>query len=301
MRFWMLSAAIGMAAMAVVAPAFANPVTLTLVGVTPAADTEWTVTRIDKHNKLSSTPTAQASAPTFSGDLAPGQYIVHVSADGESTDQAIIVGSGKTERKIYMHRIDSPSPSSAASAHITMQLLPFSGGSMVREPLEWQVYPYVKGALGDGPLITASHAAVAHFDLPAGAYIVRALYQGTRADLVIPLNSGETFHYTVNLYAGMAHLRSTGKSAAVSWAIARATTNAEGKHELVNEASGSDLTMTLREGDYIALARDGKKWGMQTFSIRAGKTAAITVPMEKAGSPTVAFVPPATKVAQSGN
>jgi hypothetical protein len=132
----------------------------------------------------------------------------------------------------------------------------------------------------------------ASFTLPAGSYVIRAGYKGTQSDLVIPLQAGQSYNYTINLYAGQAKLtavKPTGPTREpVEWKIVREKPGADGKYQLVTTSSESSPQLLLREGNYLVLGRVGDLWGVQPLSIKAGRITTTKVALKRGeGAPIV--------------
>jgi hypothetical protein len=134
--------------------------------------------------------------------------------------------------------------------------------------------------------------ASATFTLPTGSYVVRAIYKGTQADLVIPLAAGQSYSYTINLYAGQAKLtavKPTGPARdAVSWQIVREKPGADGKYQLVTTSSDASPQLLLREGNYLVVGRIGDMWGVQPLAVKAGRITTARVKLQRGdGAPVV--------------
>ena len=128
-----------------------------------------------------------------------------------------------------------------------------------------------RGKPDGGKLVHSVTAPTATFSVPAGGYVVRATYKGTTADLVVPLTPGQSYEYTLNLYAGYAEpaaFHGKNKIAQdVTWQVVRAKPNKKGEHDLVTEQRGAEPKMMLREGKYLVIARYGDMWGKETIDI----------------------------------
>src|SRR5690606_17667263 len=118
-----------------------------------------------------------------------------------------------------------------------------------------EVYQYSRAEPEDRKQVAVARASNQEFVLPEGYYIVRALYDDTKTELVVPVNAGRTYKYTVNLYAGnvgTAAIGADGKTVSdpVAWEIVRATPNAQGELETVTAEVAPSGSFMLREGSY---------------------------------------------------
>src|SRR4029453_7466187 len=122
---------------------------------------------------------------------------------------------------------------------ISIKMITSKGRKPVKEPIQWDMLTYVKGKPGGGELVHSGKAPTATFSVPAGGYVVRATYNGTTADLVVPLKAGQSYDYTLNLYAGYTEPTAfNGKTKImqdVTWQVVRAKPNEKGEYELVTE------------------------------------------------------------------
>ncbi|MBL8707670.1 MAG: hypothetical protein JNL25_00630 [Rhodospirillaceae bacterium] len=258
----------------------------------------WTVVRVDSETgKPETKPTATGKSAQLKTKLEPGQYIVTAMLGKTQARQAILVGEAATTRSIIL---TDPSQKTAKAlagppAQLSINMKLSKGKNPVKDPVHWEVYEYTKGATESGALVMEQKAATGKFTLPPGSYVVRANFQGAQADLVIPLEAGNSFKYTLNLYAGYAKLsavkptklKATDK---VTWQILRQRPNAPGVYEMVASSDKPDPTIMLREGRYLAVARVGPQlWGSEQITILAGETIKKKVNLkEGVGAPEVA-------------
>lgn len=261
----------------------------------------WTVVRVDKETgKPEAKPTVTGKAVALQAKLEPGQYIVTGVLGKTKASQAILVGEKATTRSIIMNEggpkaAAAKKPVAGPPAQISINLKLSKGKKPVKEAVEWEVYEYSKGATESGEKVAAQKAATGVFTLPAGSYVVRARYQGAQADLVIPLAPGNSFKYTLNLYAGYAKLSALkpGKKKVmgdVTWQVLKQHPNKPGVYELVQSSNKPDPTLMLREGRYIAVAKIGDQlWGSESISVLAGETISKKISLkEGVGAPEVA-------------
>ena len=258
----------------------------------------WTVVRIDKETgKPEAKPTVTGKSAQLKTKLEPGQYVVTAVLGQTKATQAILVGESATTRSIIMTEGKKTAAKKADGppAHISINMKLSKGKKPLKEAVHWEVYEYTKGNTESGEMVAEQKAATGVFTLAPGSYVVRAKYQGTEADLVIPLDPGASFKYTLNLYAGyvdLAALKPDKKRATadVKWQVLRQRPNAPGVYELIQSSDKPNPTLMLREGRYLAVARIGDKlWGSEAISVIAGETIKKKVGVkEGVGAPEVA-------------
>jgi hypothetical protein len=242
----------------------------------------WTVTKLDKNGKPVKDPAVQTASPVLKTKLKHGQYQVLGRTKEMSAKQTFTVGQEPVARTVTF-----------GMAEISIKMITSKGRKPVKEPIQWDMLTYVKGKPGGGELIHTVKAPTATFSVPAGGYVVRATYNGTTADLVVPLKAGQSYDYTLNLYAGYAEaVAYNGKKKIaqdVTWQVVRTKPNAKGEYELVAEHTGPQPKMMLREGKYLLIARYGEMWGKEDLSVMAGDVASVKVKLAKdEGMPVIA-------------
>ena len=247
-------------------------------------------------------PTVSSNGPRLTAKLDPGQYVVTATLGKIQATQAILVGKSATTRSLVLAvpgKTGTAVAKKAASgppAMLSINMKLSKGKKPLKEPVLWEVFTYEKGGTDAGQKVTEQKAATGVFSLPGGSYVVRAHFQGTKADLVIPIAAGQSLNYTLNLYAGYVKLtamkskkqKATAKG--LSWQILRQRPNAPGVYELVASSEKTDPTVMLREGRYLAVARLGDKlWGSEPIVVMAGETTNKKVNLkEGVGAPKIA-------------
>lgn len=328
MRFfihWLLAAAFVLSFATRVAAA--TPVSLTAVdrpgGVAVQGGVSWTIVRIDNTTGLpEAKPAATGTSATLETDLPPGHYIVNAEAGAFSTKQAIFVGYSVTRRNIALSTpatVQAPTqasntqasatqatpaaqpaapaaPTSAVAgppARLSISMIASSGNKPIKEAIGWEVFTYQKGSTENGVKVADMSSSVGIFSLPPGSYVIRAHYRETEADLVIPMAPGQSYTYTINLYAGYAKLAAVKAKeiakAGVTWQIVKQRPNAQGQYELVAESKDALPQLLVREGKYLAIARQGDMWGVEPLDIKAGKMNKLKVTLRQGlGAPVIA-------------
>lgn len=237
----------------------------------------WTVTRA---GDAGAQVVATDSAPKTVMNLAPGNYIVTASYGSTVISKEIAIRDAAENHVLNLN-----------SGIVRLKLIPNAGAPAVTGDVTWEVYEYSRGTVEQRKQVTMARAPQHEFILPAGYYIVRALYSDTVSELVVPVDAGHTYKYTVNLYAGevgLSALGANGKTVSepVAWEIVRATPNAQGELETVTADVVPSRVFMLREGSYIARARTGDMVGEAAFEVRAGKTGKVKVQLKPANTET---------------
>jgi hypothetical protein len=241
----------------------------------------WSITQLDKAGKPSSKPAASQSAPIFKGNLPTGHYQVVAQSEGTAVRQTIFVGQSAVSENIVL-----------GIAHLNIQVITAMGRAPLKEPVDWQMFTYQKGKTEGGTLIDKQTAATGIFLVPGGSYVVRAKYKDMTADLVVPLTSGQTYDYIINLYAGYAKFSAVANQQLVkqkvTYQIVRQKPNDAGQYELIAEKVGAAPQAMLREGNYLVIARYGKMWGVEKLAVQSGQTRSVKITVREAvGAPTL--------------
>jgi hypothetical protein len=243
----------------------------------------WTITKLDKNGKPEKKPVVTEKAAVLKTKLKAGQYQVTVKDAKMAAKQTFTVGEAPVVRTIVL-----------GNASVSIKMIMSKGRKPVKEPIEWKLLTYIKGQPGKGEEIDVVKAPTASFTVPAGGYVIRAIYNGVKADLVVPLSAGQSYDYTLNLYAGHAEGSAyAGKKKIaqdVSWQVVREKKNEKGEYELVTQQTGAAPKIMLREGKYVLIARYGNTWGSEKLSITAGEVSSVKINMKEdlSGYPAIA-------------
>ena len=171
------------------------------------------------------------------------------------------------------------------TASVSIKMITSKGRKPVKDPIQWELLTYVKGQPDKGERVDIVTAPTASFTVPAGGYVIRASYNGVTADLVVPLNAGQSYDYTLNLYAGYgegaAYNGKTKIKQDVTWQVVRQKPNEKGEYELVAEHTGPTPKIMLREGKYLLSARYGKMWGSEKLNVTAAEVASVKVKLKE--------------------
>lgn len=310
MRSLILSLAVLVTGLTVVVGLFlstAHAAEVTLLAVEKAGgpevtgDIAWSVVKVNKEtSKPETKPAATGTGARLVTKLDAGQYLVTAKLGKLESSQAILVGKSSTTRSLVLADTTKQSaakkPEAGPSAKLSINMKLSKGKSPIKQPVLWEVYKYKRGATEGGEKVAEQKAAVGQFTLPGGSYVVRAHFKDAKADLVIPIEAGQSLKYTLNMYAGYVKLvalkpkKQKTQAEALSWQILRQRPNAPGVYELVASSAKPDPTMMLREGRYIAVARLGTKlWGSEPIAVTAGETTTKKINLkEGVGAPEVA-------------
>lgn len=243
-------------------------------GVPLTEPVDWTVTKLDKNGKPEKKPVVTETAAVLKAKLKPGQYQVVAKAKSVSAKQTFTVGKTPVLRTVTL-----------GTAEVSIKMITSKGRKPVKEAIKWELLTYVKGEPDKGKLLDTVNAPTASFTVPAGGYVIRATYEGMTADLVVPLKAGQSYDYTLNLYAGYGEGKAyNGKNRImqdVIWKVVREKPNEKGEHDLVAEGKGPEVKFMLREGKYLLIANFGKMWGTEKLNVTAGQNETVRVKVKE--------------------
>jgi len=242
----------------------------------------WTVSKLDKNGKPHKDPSVEETSPVLKTKLKAGHYQVVARTKDMATKQVFTVAKEPVTRTVIF-----------GLAEINIKMITSKGRKPVKDPVQWLMLTYVKGDANKGKEVANVTGPTASFTVPAGGYVVRANYKGVTADLVVPLKAGQSYDYTLNLYAGYgAPSAFKGKEKIqqdVIWRVVREKPNEKGEYQLVTEQHTAEPNIMLREGKYILIAQFGKLWGQEKLYITAGETEKVKITLkEEVGMPIIA-------------
>ena len=243
----------------------------------------WTITKLDNNGKPEKTPVVTESIPVLKTKLKAGQYQVIAKTKKLAAKQTFTVGKTAVSRTIIL-----------GTASVSIKMITSKGRKPVKEDIQWELLTYVKGEPQKGERVDLVTAPTASFTVPAGGYVIRATYKGVKADLVVPLQAGQSYDYTLNLYAGFGEAAAyNGKKKIaqdVNWQVVRQKPNEKGEYELVAQETGPAPKIMLREGKYLLIARYGNMWGSEKLDVTAAEVKSVKVKLkeELAGIPIIA-------------
>ncbi len=216
----------------------------------------WRVFRIDQHNEPQLMAQSGDAAPTLA--LPPGEYVVHVAYGLAGSTRKVLVGSGTTTERV---------PLNAGALSVKGSIL---DQAIPANRLKISVYIPQPGS-SEGRLVTSSLRAGEVLRLPEGTYHVVSSYGDSnsivRADIRVA--SGKTTEANMHHRAATITLKlvsNPGGEARANTAWSVLTPGGD----VIREALGAFPSMTLAEGDYVAIARNGGQVYQSDFKVRSG-------------------------------
>ncbi|MEA2778677.1 MAG: hypothetical protein QOK29_221 [Rhodospirillaceae bacterium] len=255
-----------------------------MAGAKPLRDTiVWTVSQSTADNRPG-TVVATQTAPKAEFSLTPGSYIVTIKDAEAIVNQPLLVGSTPMSKVIPLN-----------VSVVGMKMITSTGAKPIKEPIHWEVFAAALGKPGPDSKIADAVSPTVMFHLTQGYYVVRSHYKDVTSDLVMHVEPGVTYSYTVDLYAANLSARAVNASGKapkgdVTWRVVRSVAEQNGERRLVASNTGAQPDFLVREGQYvvIATAADGTT-GQTPIDIRAGKPHRVTVvlkPAAKTGATT---------------
>lgn len=247
---------------------------IVVTGAKPIKDPiAWTVVRPATEGKPA-VAVARVSKAEPTIKLPPGNYIVEANWNGMRSQREVGLVAGKPSTQLFNFN----------SGAIKMKMILYTGAEVVNKPVQWDIYPHKKGLGGNldpATRVASVNAPQQDFVLPAGQYIIRASYNGTTADLVVPIEAGHTYKYTINLYAANVKFAPVGaKGEDIVWSVFKQKPDAAGNRVLVQTRTGNSPTILLREGNYIVAAQQGSKSGEAMLQVSAGTKPTVKVTLQ---------------------
>jgi hypothetical protein len=199
---------------------------------------------------------SNVAAPVF--PLPPGEYVIHLAYGLAFTTRKVLVGQGTTTERV---------PLAAGALSVRGSIL---DQSIPANRLQVSVFIPQPGN-SEGQLVTSTMRPGEVLRLPEGTYHVVSSYGDSnsivRAD--IRINSGKTTE------ANMRHRAATITLKLVSRAGGEARANTAWSvltpgGDVIREALGAFPSMTLLEGDYLAIARNDGRVFQGEFKVRTG-------------------------------
>jgi hypothetical protein len=241
---------------------------------------EWTITKASKDATKPAEALVKQKGPTVTTLLAPGDYIVTAKLGFQEVSEPLAVGPGKpTHRTIDLK-----------AGYLHLSMVPTASSAKIATPITWEVYQYSRGtAAKDSPKITSVTAPQTEFWVPGGSYTIRAVYEKTTTEIVIPLPAGTNYDYTINLYGGRLTLTAVNARGVppvdeVKWEIVKAVPAATGTREAVTQLVGPSQDFLMREGKYVAIAHSAAITYEIPFEIKSGKPTRVKVALKTTGS-----------------
>jgi len=213
----------------------------------------------------SDTPTAQAAAPVFSSELAPGSYTVEASVGFATVRKPVDVGTGPT-------RLDLPLDAAALRVNVKdLANGPASQSAVVTLMTEAAAAQRTIRPMWIG------QPQDADFILPAGTYVLRINDGITSRTEQIALTAGSVLSKDIVMGTGRLDLTASAMPDGppldgVTFLIARDDPESpDGRREIARSAALSP-SFTLPAGTYYVTARTGSAEIRQRVGIGAGDT-----------------------------
>jgi hypothetical protein len=209
--------------------------------------------------------------PTFK--LPPGKYIVEGIWKAIVVQRDVEVPTGKPLTMVFNFNAGT----------ISLKMIPHSGAAPITTAVKWELYFMRKGNganLQESDKLFMVVAPTQQFSLPAGSYVVRASYGGASADLVMPVEAGHSYKYTINLYSAKVTFSAPGADKTTIWQVLRAKPDGDGQRRMVASQTGESPTFLLREGKYVVKVATGDLHGEQAFEVRAAKNSTVKVKLK---------------------
>ena len=216
----------------------------------------WRVFRIEGQGEPQLVTQSTEAAPVL--PLPPGEFIVHVAYGLASATRRVLVGNATTTERV---------PISAGALIVR--------GSILDQPIasnRQQVSIFIPQAgNSEGRLVTSSLRAGEVLRLPEGTYHVVSSYGDSnsivRADIRVA--SGRVTEATMNHRAATITLKLVSNPGGEARANTTWSVLTPGG-DVIREAIGAFPSMTLAEGDYLAIARNEGRVFQSEFKIKSG-------------------------------
>jgi hypothetical protein len=253
-----------------------------IVGAPPLHEPlQWTVSKPGDSNKKIGLQVASMTGARGEFSLPPGDYVLTIKQREAVITQPLTVGSVAVVKTIPIN-----------TSIVAVRMIPYTGGSIVTEPIHWEVFATGLGPPGPNSKVADAVAPMTSFTLAAGYYVVRSHYQDATSDLAMLVEPALSYSYTVDLYAANIAAQvvgPAGKSTSdVKWQIVRSAAEADGTHKVVATDKGANPTFLVREGSYMVIATgaDGSV-GEAPLAVLAGHPQKIRVTLKPGATATL--------------
>jgi hypothetical protein len=223
----------------------------------------WRVFKMETEGEPTLITQSAVAAPTL--PLPPGEYVVHVAYGLASSSRRVLVGNATTTE-----RVPIGAGALVVKGSILDQIIPIN---------RLQISVFIPQAgNSEGRLVSSSLRTGETLRLPEGTYHIVTSYGDSnsivRAD--IRVTSGKITEANMHHRAATITLKlvsNPGGEARANTAWSVLTPGGD----VIREAIGAFPSMTLAEGDYIAIARNEGRVFQNEFKIRAGQDRDIEV------------------------
>jgi hypothetical protein len=233
---------------------------------------QWTVVR-KANGGIPQAVVARNKSPSATFKLPPGKYVVEGIWKAIVVQRDVDLPAGKPHTELFNYNAGT----------ISLKMIPYTGAGPITTAVKWELYFMRKGNganLQESDKLFMVVAPTQQFSLPAGSYVVRASYGGTFADLVMPIEAGHSYKYTINLYSAKVTFNAAGADKTTIWQVLRAKPDGDGQRRMVASQTGTSPTFLLREGKYIVKVATGDLHGEQAFEVKAAKNTTVKVKLQ---------------------
>jgi hypothetical protein len=242
----------------------------------------WRVFRLEPQGAPALVSQSTDAAPTL--PLPPGEYVVHVAYGLAGSTRKVLVGGGTTTERV---------PLSAGGLAVRGSIL---DQAIPAGRLQISVFIPQPGS-SEGRIVSSTLRSGEVLRLPEGTYHVVSSYGDSnsivRADIRVA--SGKITEANMHHRAATITLKlvsNPGGEARANTAWSVLTPGGD----VIREAIGAFPSMTLAEGQYVAIARNDGQVYQSEFQIRSGLDRDVEVlardPVPAEGAPTLQTRPP---------
>jgi hypothetical protein len=245
----------------------------------------WRIFRIGTQGEPQLVAQSAEAAPVL--PVAPGEYVVHVAYGLAGSTRKVLVASGTTTERV-------PLSAGALTVQGTIQDLVIPANR-----LQVSVFIPQPGS-SEGRLVTSSLRTGEVLRLPEGTYHVVTSYGESnsivRADIRVTtgrITAASMHHKAATITLKLVSNPGGEARANTAWSVLTPG------GDVIREALGAFPSMTLAEGDYVAIARNDGQVYQADFRIRSGMDRDVEVlsqnpvPVENATSNQTRPAPPA--------
>jgi hypothetical protein len=246
----------------------------------------WRVFKQDGGKEPERVAQSTENMPIF--PLPPGEYVVHVAYGFASSSRKVLVGSATTSERV---------PIAAGALFVRGSIL-----DQIIPVNRLQVSIFIpQPGNSEGRLVSSTLKTGEAIRLPEGSYHVVSSYEDSnsivRAD--IRVTSGKITEATMHHRAAKITLKlvsNPGGEARANTAWSVLTPGGDA----IRESIGAFPSMTLAEGDYVAIARNDGQVYQHDFKIKSGQDRDVEV-LAQGGQPASTAASPQTRPSRTQN
>lgn len=223
----------------------------------------WRVFRMQAQGEPQLVTQSNDAAPTL--PLPPGEYVVHVAYGFAASTRKVLVGAGTTTERV---------PLGAGAMTVRGSIL---DQNIAANRLQISVFIPAPGS-SEGRLVTSTLRTGEVLRLPEGTYHVVSSYGDSnsivRADIrVTPgkITEANMHHRAATITLKLVSNPGGEARANTAWSVLTPG------GDVIREAIGAFPSMTLAEGEYVAIARNAGQVYQSEFRIRSGQDRDVEV------------------------